>query len=559
MTFTELHDKLKGLMANPVFGEVSAEATALSKEYYAMLDKKTIKVTEEGEDDDQDYDIIESIKELVKIYREKKEESRKERLVQEERNITEKKNILAEIMRVISEEENITKAYQKFTELKEKWRHVGAVPSEKHHELQHEFSRLSELFYYNMNIFKELRENDLKKNLTAKLDLIEKLKKVSAEKTNQKELEGALHAIQYQWEETGAVPKENWDEIRTQYWDAVKQINDKLQGFKKEREEKQQESLKLKSQLIEKVKSVIALERKTMKDWDRDTDEVLKIQIEWKAIGYASREDNDRVWNEFRATCDIFFQAKKEFFSVINSANDENRKKKAILIEKAEKLKDSDDWKNSSKALIQLQEDWQKIGPAGKKFEHAMWMKFRAVCDHFFNKKKESIAVAELQLIENIKKKEEFISSIEGLVIEGTDEEKMAKLDEVSKQFRTFGEVPMNDRDRLFNSFKAAIDKKYELLNIDPTQKEMMIFKSKMETLKSSENGNFLLKKERDFVRGKINFLNEENVKLENNMGMFGKSKNAESMLKEYRDKIEDNKKQIDALKLKLKNIPKDN
>jgi hypothetical protein len=314
MTFTELHDKLKELMANPVFGEVSAEATALSKEYYAMLDKRTIKVTEEGEDDDQDYDIIESIKELVKIYREKKEESRKERLVQEERNITEKKNILAEIMRVISEEENITKAYQKFTELKEKWRHVGAVPSEKHHELQHEFSRLSELFYYNMNIFKELRENDLKKNLTAKLDLIEKLKKVAAEKNNQKELEGALHAIQYQWEETGAVPKENWDEVRTQYWDAVKQINDKLQGFKKEREEKQQESLKLKTQLIEKVKSVISLERKTMKDWDRDTDEVLKIQNEWKAIGYAPREDNDRVWNEFRATCDIFFQAKKEFF-----------------------------------------------------------------------------------------------------------------------------------------------------------------------------------------------------------------------------------------------------
>ncbi len=188
-----------------------------------------------------------------------------------------------------------------------------------------------------------------------------------------------------------------------------------------------------------------------------------------------------------------------------------------------------------------------------------MWMKFRTVCDHFFNKKKESLAVAELQLLENVKKKEEFISSIEGLVIDGTDEEKIGKMDEVSKQFRTLGDVPMNDRDRLFNLFKVAIDKKYELLNIDPSQKEMMIFKSRMETLKSSENGNFLLKKERDFVRGKINFLNEENVKLENNMGMFGKSKNAESMLKEYRDKIEDNKKQIDALKLKLKSIPKDN
>lgn len=559
MTFTELHDKLKELMANPVFGEVSAEAAVLSKEFYAMLDKRTVKVTEEGsEDDDQDYDTIESIKELVKIYREKKEESRKERLAQEEKNIGEKKNILAEMMRVISEEENITKAYQKFTELKEKWRHVGPVPSEKHHDLQQEFSRLSELFYYNMNIFKELRENDLKKNLTAKLELVEKLKKVAAEKTNQKELESALHVIQYQWEETGAVPKENWEEIRTQYWDAVKQINEKLQGFRKEREDKQKEALTQKNALIEKVKAVNAIERKTMKDWERDTDEILKIQNEWKGIGYAPREENDKIWNEFRATCDVFFQAKKDFYSVINAANDENRKKKAVLIEKADKLKDSDDWKNASKSLIQLQEDWQKIGPAGKKYEHAMWVKFRAACDHFFNKKKEHFAAQELHLSENIKRKEEFIASIETMVVDGTDEEKIAKLDEVSKQFRTLGDVPMNERDRLFNAFKAAIDKKYEQLSIDPSQKEMMIFKSKMESLKSSDNANFLLKKERDFLRGKINFLNEENVKLENNIGMFGKSKNAESMLKEYRDKIEENKKQIEALKLKLKHVPKD-
>jgi hypothetical protein len=506
-----------------------------------------------------DFDTIESIKELVKIYREKKEESRKEKLAQEEKNVTEKKNILAEIMKVISEEENITKAYQKFTELKEKWRHVGAVPSEKHHDLQQEFSRLSELFYYNMNIFKELRENDLKKNMTAKLELIEKLKKVAVEKNNQKELEAALHVIQYQWEETGAVPKENWDDIRTQYWDAVKSINEKLIGFRKEREDKQKEALKLKSELIEKVKQVISLERKTMKDWDRDTEEILKIQNEWKGIGYAPREENDRVWNDFRATCDIFFQAKKEFYSVINAANDENKKKKAILIEKAEKLKDNDDWKSTSKALIQLQEDWQKIGPAGKKYEHAMWMKFRAACDHFFNKKKENFAAQELHLAENVKKKEEFISSIGSLTIEGTDEEKIAKIDLLSKDFRNIGDVPMSDRDRLFNAFKAAIDKKYEELNIDPAQKEMMIFKSRMESLKASENGNFLLKKERDFIRGKINFLNDENVKLENNMGMFGKSKSAESMLKEYRDKIEENKKQIDSLKLKLKHIPKDN
>lgn len=558
MTFSEIYEKFKELMAHPVFGEVSAEANALSKEFYAMMDTKTVKVTDEGEEDDRDYDTIESIKELVRVFREKKEDLRKEKLAQEEKNVSAKKDILNEMMRVISEEENIGKAYQQFTELKEKWRNIGAVPSEKHHELQQEFSRLSELFYYNMNIYKELRENDLKKNLSAKAELVEKLKKVAEEKSNQKELEGALHVIQYQWEETGAVPKENWDEIRAQYWEAVKVINDKLQGFRKEREEKQTEALKLKNSLIEKVKNITVLDRKTIKDWDRDTDEILKLQNEWRGIGYAPREDNDKVWSDFRAVCDLFFQAKKEFFEVINAANDENKKKKAALIEKAEALKDSDDWKNSSKVLIQLQEDWQKIGSAGKKSEHAMWMRFRSACDHFFNKKKEFFAAQELHLVENVKRKEEFISSLENLSVEGSDEEKIAKLDELTKEFKTIGDVPQADRDRLFHAFKNAIDKKYEQLSIDPNQKEILIFKAKMETLKSSENASFLLKKERDFIRGKINFLNEEIVKLENNIGMFGKSKNAEAFLKEYRDKIEDFKKQQESWKLKLKYVPKD-
>ena len=311
-------------------------------------------------------------------------------------------------------------------------------------------------------------------------------------------------------------------------------------------------------ELIEKVKNITVLDRKTIKDWDRDTDEILKLQNEWRGIGYAPREDNDKVWSDFRAVCDLFFQAKKEFFEVINAANDENKKKKAALIEKAEALKDSDDWKNSSKVLIQLQEDWQKIGSAGKKSEHAMWMRFRSACDHFFNKKKEFFAAQELHLVENVKRKEEFISSLENLVIEGSDEEKIAKLDELSKEFKALGDVPQADRDRLFHAFKNAIDKKYEQLSIDPNQKEILIFKAKMETLKSSENASFLLKKERDFIRGKINFLNEEIVKLENNIGMFGKSKNAEAFLKEYRDKIEDFKKQQESWKLKLKYVPKD-
>lgn len=559
MNFKEIHDRFKELLANPVFAEVSAELNSLSKEFYSLLDKKVVNVADgiEEEESDRDFDTIESLKELLRQYREKREEARKERINQEQKNVEAKKNILAEIMKVISEEENISKAYVQFNELKEAWRNIGSIPSEQHHELQQEFSRLSELFYYNMNIYKELRENDLKKNLSAKAEIIDKLKKIAEEKTNQKEIEAALHVLQYQWEETGAVPKENWEELRTQYWDAVKVINDKLGIFRKEKEERQKEYLEQKEGLVVKVNEIADKSRKTIKDWEKDTETIIALQAEWKTIGYAPREENDRVWGEFRVACDKFFELKKDYYAVLNSANDEHKKKKQELIEKAEALKDSSDWKNTSNALIKLQNDWQKIGSAGKRAEHTLWNKFRAACDHFFNRKKEHFAAQEVHLAENIKKKEDFIASIESMIVEGEDAEKLAKLNSLSQEFKNIGDVPFAERDRLFAAFKNALDKKYEQLNIDPAQKDILIFKSKIESLKASDNAEFLLKKERDFLRGKINHLTDENVKLENNMAFFGKSKNADAMLKEYRDKIEENKKQIDDLKSKLKHIPK--
>lgn len=559
MNFKEIHERFKELLANPVFAEVSAELNSLSKEFYALLDKKVVNVADgiEEEESDRDFDTIESLKELLRQYREKREEARKERINQEQKNVEAKRNILAEIMKVISEEENISKAYVQFNELKETWRNIGSIPSEQHHELQQEFSRLSELFYYNMNIYKELRENDLKKNLSAKAEIIDKLKKIAEEKTNQKEIEAALHVLQYQWEETGAVPKENWEELRTQYWDAVKVINDKLGIFRKEKEERQKEYLEQKESLVVKVNEITQKSRKTIKDWEKDTEAIIALQAEWKTIGYAPREENDRVWAEFRSACDKFFELKKEYYAVLNSVNDENKKKKQALIEKAEEIKDSSDWKNTSNALIKLQNEWQKIGTAGKRAEHILWNKFRAACDHFFNRKKEHFAAQEVHLAENVKKKEDFIASIETMLIEGEDAEKLAQLNSLSQDFKNIGDVPFAERDRLFAAFKNALDKKYEQLNIDPAQKDILIFKSKIESLKASDNAEFLLKKERDFLRGKINHLTDENVKLENNMAFFGKSKNADAMLKEYRDKIEENKKQIDALKLKLKHIPK--
>lgn len=557
MTFAEIHRKLDELITVQNWEEVQVEAAELIRDFYHATDKKPVKTVEEDEHDAIEEDHIEQIRELIKVYHRKKDDARKNKFDQEKNNLKEKEQIITDLTKVISEEENISKAYQKFKELKEKWRAIGSIPFEKQHDLQKEFSRLSELFYYNMNIYKELRENDLKKNLGSKQDVIDRLKKMATEDLSLKDLENGLHLQQHQWEESGAVPKETWEEKRNEFWEAVKIINDKIHALREERKVKQQQFLEAKKALVEKARNITERDKKSPKEWETATDEIIAIQAEWKTIGFASKEENEKVWQEFRVICDQFFTGKKDFYSVAKEEYEVNKKKKEEVIAKADALKDSSDWKEASNSLIQLQKSWPKIPSAGKKYDHVLWHKFRDICDHFFNRKKEFFAAQEVALDENLKKKETFIANLAEIKIEGDDDQKIQKISELSKEFFALGDVPMNARDQINAQWKEAQEKLYAALNIDPKQKEISLFKSRINSLQNQENSSFALGKERQLIREKINRLNDEILKIENNLGFFGKSKNAGELLKDYQLKIDDHKTEVEFLKAKLKLIPK--
>lgn len=557
MNFAEIKLRLEEYLKHPSFEEIMNDAGDLIRDFQHLVEKHPVRAEtgEEGEYDTS-YDFIEEIREMVKDYRVRREELRKNKTESEKSNLKEKQAILAEILRVISEEENISKAYQQFNDLKDKWRNIGSVPSDKHHDIQREFSRLSELFYYNMNIYKELRENDLKKNTGSKMELVDKLIAL-ADSNSLRDLEGGLRAVQREWDHTGAVLKEKWEDIRNQYWDLVKKVEDKIHSLREEREKKQEEFLAAKRRLVEKAKEVAARENANQKDWEKHTEELLALQNEWKTIGFAAKEENEKIWQEFRSVCDGFFATKKEFFGELKNVFDENKKKKQTLIEKAEKLKDSNDWKEAGNQLIQLQKEWQKIGSAGKKAEHPLWLQFRAACDAFFNRKKEHFAAQDLALEENLRKKEAFIASLASMEITGSDEEKIARLSAISKEFSSLGEIPMKERERVSKSFRTALEELSQKINIDPNLKETTLLKSRIAALQQSDNAEYLLAKEKQQIRDKINRNNEEIIKLENNMGFFGNSKGASEMLKDYQVKIDDLKKQNDSLKEKLKLFPK--
>lgn len=557
MNYKQLQQRLEELLMNPDLASVMNEIEELSKEFESAIDKRSFTLNEDEEDNyDVDFDTIQDIKQLFKKYREKKEQLRKNRLAEEAKNFKQKQQILEEIRKLMSEEENISKAYQKFKEYREQWRSIGKVPADKHYELQREFSNLSDLFHHNMNIYKELREHDLKKNLSIKKELIQKLRKNLSDISDARELEAALHVIQYQWEDTGAVPKENWEEIKNEYWDVIKQIQDKTRLLREERKKQQEQALAAKNQIIENAKIILAKERSNQKEWDLHTQELLALQTQWKTIGQAPREVNDKIWQEFRNVCDNFFEGKKLFYEGLNVVFNENKKKKEEIISKAENLKDSEDIQNTTNALIRLQKEWQKIGSAGKKHDHALWSKFRAACDHFFNRKKIEQENIEKQYQDNLKRKQEFIADLENRKIDGDTESIFKQLDEITREFNAIGHVPVKDKQAIYEAFKEAMNKKYETLGINPDQKDVILFKSRIAELQQADNSSFLLNKERQILRDKINKLTEEIKKIETNLGFFAKASKVSPMLQEYHKQLEHNTKQIEVLKRKLKLLP---
>lgn len=558
MNYKQLQQRLEELLMNPDLSSVINEIEELSKEFYNALDnRRSATASEDNEDTiDADFDTIQEIKSLVKQYREKKEQLRKNRIAEEAKNLQLKQQILEDIRKLMSEEENISKAYQKFKEYREQWRNIGKVPSDKYYDLQREFSNLSDLFHHNMNIYKELREHDLKKNLQFKKELIEKLKKNLSELSDIRELEASLHVIQYQWEDTGAVPKENWEALKQEYWEVIRQIQEKVAVLRNERKKQQEEALAAKNQLIEKANNILNKPRNNQKDWESHTQELLALQTEWKAIGQAPREVNDKVWQDFRNVYDTFFDAKKAYYESLNAVFNENKKKKEEIIAQAESIKDSEDIQNTTNTLIKLQKEWQKIGSAGKKYEHILWTKFRAACDHFFNRKKAAQENTEKQYEENLQRKKDFIASIESKTFEGDAENVIKQLDELTREFNSIGHVPVKEKDAIYNAFKEAINKKYETLGINPEHKEVIIFKSKIAELQQADNASFLLNKERQLLRDKINKLTEEVKKIETNLGFFANAQSVSPMLQEYHQQIERNNKQIEILKRKLKLIP---
>lgn len=475
----------------------------------------------------------------------------------EQANLELKKALIDRLRTLIQEEENIGVAFAAQKEIQEQWREIGDIPRDLRQDIQNDYSRLMEQFYYNIGIYKELRVHDLKRNQQLKEEVIVKLKAL-AQNQNIQEIESELKVLQHEWEDIGGTQQEVWEELKASYWSIVKSLYDRIRNHYEAKREVMNKNLEAKRELVVKTEQVLngVLDSSDYKVWEDATQELLKMQEEWKGIGFGPRKENEEIWNQFRGMCDKFFEAKHAFYKERNKQFDEFVTKKKALIAKVNELKESTNWKETTQQIIAMQNDWKKIGNAGPKNEQKLWKEFRAACDGFFNLKEAHFAEADAANAENLNLKLALIQEIESYEVKEDKQATLVDLRAFSTRFSEVGNVPFKEKDNVYNAFRAAMDKHYQALDLKGAEKEKVMFAARLDTLASSPQAGKMFDDERRKLRLQIQKAEQDIRQYENNLGFFSRSSKNNDLKKGVEKNIELARKTIQDCKNKLKLIP---
>lgn len=558
----ELITKLEELLTKDA-GEVAADVRALQKEYQKLWTLEFEKAKQQFIDDGGKAKEFEYPKQAEDLHFEalterflklKKEEDIK--IASEQaKNLIIRQEIVSKINDLTKLSDNVGAAVKMLQELQTQWREAGQVSSHKYKEIQAEYSKAVEEFYYNLKIYRDLQEHDLKKNFEHKAELIEKLKSLQS-LDNIKEAERLVKVYRNEWEEIGPVPNEKWEVLKSDYKTALDDTYAKIKSYYNAIEEKKENNLKAKLEIIEKAKTIVdKANSDTGIKWNDATDQVLALQNEWKHTGRTTEKDNEKIWAEFRAICDNFFEKKKEFFAGLNEKFAENRKIKNELILKAQALQNSTDWQKTGNDLIKLQETWKKYPSHGDKEEPKLFNRFRKACNAFFDARKAHYENVDASCETNLKAKEEILERFNAFTLSDDLNANREVLKNFASEFNNAGMVPLKDKKRINDAFYSRLDDLYDQLNIDKAEKATMQFKTKIERFVASENAFDLLRKENDYLKKIADEILGNVRTYENNLGFFKNSKGSNSFMKEIEAKIEVEKTKLAELTAKRKLI----
>lgn len=501
-------------------------------------------------------DSEEQFKAEMGLIKEKRAKAFQQQEEEKKANLQRKQQIIEKIKMMSTSPEEANKSYNDFKALQQEWKDIKAVPAEKANELWRNYQLYVEQYYDLLNLNRELREYDFKKNLEQKTLLCEAAEKLADEP----DAVSAFHQLQelhQQYREIGPVAKELREQIWARFKAASTVINKRHQQHFEELRAKEEENLTRKTALCEKVEAIAKEENKNATDWENHTKQIIDIQTEWKTIGFAPQKMNVKIFDRFRAACDDFFGRKAEFFKTLKEKFAENTKKKKEMVEQAKALMDSTDWKATSDKLIKLQKEWKTIGMVPKKVGDQLWAEFVAACNKFFEARNAATAGTRNEEQQNLDRKKEIIAKLKELLDSAADNVQ-ATLQQLIDEYGKIGHVPFKEKDKLFKEYHKVVDALYKQLNISASKQRLDNFKSSIKSM--AKQGEDMLDNERGRLMRRYEQLKSEITTYENNLGFLNaSSKKGNSLIDEMNRKVNKLKDDLELIRQKIKAIDAEN
>ena len=544
----------------PAKDEVDHLKTAFYKLLFAEREADQKTFIENGGDPEayvmKTDDSEEQFKAEMGLIKEKRAKAFQQQEEEKKANLQRKQQIIEKIKMMSTSPEEANKSYNDFKALQQEWKDIKAVPAEKANELWRNYQLYVEQYYDLLNLNRELREYDFKKNLEQKTQLCEAAEKLADEP----DAVSAFHQLQelhQQYREIGPVAKELREQIWARFKAASTVINKRHQQHFEELRAKEEENLTRKTALCEKVEAIAKEENKNATDWENHTKQIIDIQTEWKTIGFAPQKMNVKIFDRFRAACDDFFGRKAEFFKTLKEKFAENTKKKKEMVEQAKALMDSTDWKATSDKLIKLQKEWKTIGMVPKKVGDQLWAEFVAACNKFFEARNAATAGTRNEEQQNLDRKKEIIAKLKEL-LDSTADNVQATLQQLIDEYGKIGHVPFKEKDKLFKEYHKVVDALYKQLNISASKQRLDNFKSSIKSM--AKQGEDMLDNERGRLMRRYEQLKSEITTYENNLGFLNaSSKKGNSLIDEMNRKVNKLKDDLELIRQKIKAIDAEN
>ena len=461
-------------------------------------------------------------------------------------NLDLKLQIIEELKNLVENTEDLNRSYPEFRNLQARWRETGPVPQARVKDIYETYQHYVEKFYDYVKINNELRDLDFKKNLEAKTALCERAEALE-KSPNVVEAFAQLQKLHEEWKEFGPVAKEFREEIWDRFRAATSRINKLHQAYFENLKVQQKENLAAKTVLCEKAEALADKDIKESNGWNAVTKEFEDIQKEWRKIGFASKKDNQKIYDRFRAACDKFYNRKREFYAEFKEQMNGNMEKKIALCEQAEAVMDSTDWKKTTDYLISLQKQWKEVGPVSRKKSDQIWARFRAACDHFFDNKEKNFGGIEPQYVDNLKAKQAVIDEISAYTPSGDrrEDEKAARA--FADRWNAIGFVPFKEKEKIQDAYREAMSEKFPDFRVSGGGGRGRAPRGGRGRVETSP-----ARQERDRLLQKFRKLESEIATYENNIGFFASSKKADSLVREFQKKIDAAKEELAALEEKI-------